>query len=71
MNTQSWGHCKHCKHFGSPAQIPLSNEEARCQHPSLSRYDLVVFGASGCSQFELRQGLERGVEAMRTHIEPP
>ena len=58
----SWGHCKHCKFFASPARVPLSTEEARCMQPQLSRFSLSVFGASGCSAFELRQGLPSTVE---------
>lgn len=56
MANGDWGHCQHCKYFGSPARNPLSNEEAACQQPELSRYHLVLFGASGCTLFELRPG---------------
>jgi hypothetical protein len=62
MADQKWGHCKHCKYFASPARIPLDAEEARCLHPVLSKYELEVFGASGCSGFELRPGLPADVE---------
>lgn len=53
----SWGHCQHCKYFGSPASMPLVDEEAACQQPELSKYQLLVFGAGGCDGFELRAGL--------------
>jgi hypothetical protein len=49
-----WGHCQDCAYFGSPAQAPLSNEEAACEQPDLRRFHLVVFGASGCNAFEVR-----------------
>ena len=62
MPDDQWGHCKHCKHFGSPARIPLGNEEAACKEPQLARVQLVVFGASGCTKFELRAGLRPQVE---------
>ena len=51
-----WGHCQNCKYFGSPAHKPLVSEEAPCKHPVLSKYQLEVFGASGCTGFELRAG---------------
>jgi hypothetical protein len=57
MSDRVWGHCQHCKHFGSPARIPIGNEEAACQHPTLVKYQLLVFGAGGCNCFELRPGL--------------
>jgi hypothetical protein len=57
-----WGHCEHCRFFGSPAQTPLVNEEAPCEHPELTRFHLIVFGASGCNAFELRAGAQTGVE---------
>lgn len=53
---EGWGHCMHCKHFDSPAQLPLENEEASCRHPVLETYQLRVFGTNGCSGFELRAG---------------
>lgn len=62
MANQQWGHCKHCKYFGSPAKQPLGEEEARCQEPTLSRFELLVFGASGCNAFELRQGVAETTE---------
>lgn len=68
MANHEWGHCQHCKHFGSLARIPLPNEEARCHQPELARYELKVFGASGCRAFELRAGLEKEVEEPRPHI---
>jgi hypothetical protein len=70
MADHAWGHCQHCRYFASPARIPLPNEEARCKQPDLSRYDLKVFGASGCNAFELRMGLEREVEEPRPHLSP-
>ena len=63
MANGKWGHCQHCRYFGSPAQAPLVNEEAPCNQPELSRFHLVVFGASGCSGFELRPGAPDDVEA--------
>ncbi|WP_224240281.1 hypothetical protein [Hyalangium gracile] len=62
MINGNWGHCQHCRYFASLARIPLAGEEARCLQPELSRYDLKVFGASGCKAFELRQGLSKEVE---------
>jgi len=59
---RNWGHCQHCKHFASPARVPLPAEEARCLHRELGKYDLAVFGASGWLGFDLRPGLGRGVE---------
>jgi hypothetical protein len=29
MMNGTWGHCKNCKYFASPADIPLGDEEAR------------------------------------------
>jgi hypothetical protein len=58
----AWGHCMHCKHFGSPAQIPLANEEASCEHAGLLPYQLRVFGTSGCNGFELRPGVSPRTE---------
>jgi hypothetical protein len=63
MANGNWGHCQHCKYFGSPARAPLGAEEAPCKHPELSRFQLIVFGASGCSGFELRPGTSAEVEA--------
>ncbi len=57
MSDRVWGHCQHCKYFGSPARVPLEEEEAPCQHPELSKYQLLVFGAAGCNGFELREGV--------------
>lgn len=68
MADNQWGHCQHCKHFASLARIPLPNEEARCKQPDLARYELKVFGASGCRAFELRAGLERSVEEPMAHV---
>jgi len=62
MNDFTWGHCKNCKYFASPAVVPLEEEEARCLHPELSRYSLTVFGASGCCGFDLRSGLPASIE---------
>jgi len=63
MADKSWGHCQHCKHFGSPARAPLVNEEAPCGQPQLAKHKLVVFGASGCTLYELRPGLQKRGEA--------
>lgn len=62
MAEKTWGHCQHCKYFGSMSRVPLNNEEARCLHPELSRFNLVVFGASGCDGYQLRPGLSVDVE---------
>lgn len=62
MPNSTWGHCQHCKHFASPARAPLGTEQAPCMEPHLRPYRLLVFGASGCTQFELREGLPRNVE---------
>lgn len=70
MIDRHWGHCQHCKYFESLARLPLPNEEARCSQPELSRYELRVFGASGCAVFELRPGLDREVEEPAPHITP-
>jgi hypothetical protein len=59
---RKWGHCMHCKFFASPAKVPLANEEARCLHAELSRFNLTVFGTNGCTGFELRDGLSPRVE---------
>ena len=65
MTDGKWGHCQHCKYFGSPARAPLVNEEARCEEPNLSHYHLTVFGANGCNAFELRPGLSPQIEDPR------
>ncbi len=62
MSDQPWGHCKHCKYFGSPAAQPLEAEESRCLHPALSKFELRVYGSNGCNGFELRPGLTPQVE---------
>lgn len=62
MAEAGWGHCQHCKYFASPARVPLVEEQARCQQPTLSRFELMVFGASGCNAFELRQGVAESTE---------
>lgn len=62
MANGKWGHCQHCEYFASPARVPLSNEEAACKQPDLARHQLVVFGASGCTLFELRPGMPAQVE---------
>ena len=61
MSSQ-WGHCKNCRHFASPAALPLDTEEAACKQPSLAKVNLTVFGACGCNAFELRSGLPSSVE---------
>jgi hypothetical protein len=62
MANEKWGHCQHCKYFGSPARAPLASEEAYCKQPELSRFQLVVFGASGCTGFEVRPGVSGQAE---------
>lgn len=63
MANGKWGHCRTCKHFASPASVPLPSEEAKCKHPELSRYALTVFGASGCNGWDLRPGVTEEAEA--------
>lgn len=57
-----WGHCRHCKHFGSPALAPLDGEQASCKEPTLVKFALRVVGTCGCNHFSLRRGLSRAVE---------
>ena len=68
MTERTWGHCKDCRYFASPARRPLEDEEARCSHPELTRYNLKVFGASGCSGYELRLGIPEAIEHL---VSPP
>lgn len=68
MKNGKWGHCKNCKYFASPAEVPLEDEEARCTQPKLAAYALTVFGACGCSAFELRSGLPASVEKSAASI---
>ena len=42
---RKWGHCKNCRHFASPAALPLDTEEAACKQPSLAKVNLTMFGA--------------------------
>lgn len=65
MKDSNWGHCNHCKHFGSPARSPLGGEEAACRHPTLGKHRLLVFGAGGCDLFTLRAGMTPEVERPR------
>ena len=58
----TWGHCSHCKYFDTPAKAPLEGEEAACAQPELNKFELRVFGTSGCNHFELRPGLDKVVE---------
>ncbi len=62
QNGKTWGHCNHCRHFGSPAKAPLGGEEAGCKEPTLAKVQLRVFGACGCNRFSLRPGLAKDVE---------
>jgi hypothetical protein len=62
MSERNWGHCQHCRFFGSPSRVPLEDEEAACQQPELSKFELRVFGASGCNSFELRSGVSESEE---------
>lgn len=62
MADATWGHCQHCKYFGSPALAPLASEQASCNQPELARHKLTIFGASGCTLFELRAGFDKCVE---------
>jgi hypothetical protein len=63
----------HCRHFASPAQLPLAAEEARCLQPDHARYALTVFGTNGCTAFDLREGLSPSVEqpAGASPLTPP
>ena len=65
MQNGQWGHCKNCRHFGSPAIHPLGAEEARCQQPTLSKFYLRVYGSNGCNAWELRPGLPENIEGPR------
>jgi hypothetical protein len=58
----TWGHCRSCKYFTSPARVPLGSEEARCAEPTLATFSLTVYGSCGCRAWELREGLPREVE---------
>ena len=62
----TWGHCNHCRYFGSPAKAPLGGEEASCKEPRLAKFRLRVFGACGCDAFKLRAGMAETVEQPRT-----
>jgi hypothetical protein len=64
---QMWGHCKNCKYFKSPAKTPVDTEEAACAQPTLAKYTLRVFGASGCNAFQARMGLAAEQGALRRH----
>jgi hypothetical protein len=64
----NWGHCGHCRFFGSPAKAPLDGEQAGCNEPTLTRFELRVFGMSGCNHFELRPGLSGEVEQPRREV---
>jgi len=66
-NGKNWGHCNHCRYFGSPAKAPMGGEEASCNQPQLAKVQLHVFGACGCNQFSLRPGLSKMVENPRAH----
>lgn len=57
MQNGNWGHCKTCKHFGSPAARPLGAEEASCRAPSLAQFQLRIYGSNGCNQWDLRPGI--------------
>ena len=65
MRNGQWGHCKHCKFFGSPAAVPMGAEEAACQHPVLAGFELRVYGSNGCRGWELRAGLSSDTGASR------
>lgn len=56
----AWGHCKNCRHFGSPAAQPLGAEEARCRQPILTRFELRVYGSNGCNAYETRATAREG-----------
>jgi hypothetical protein len=62
---QTWGHCSHCRFFGSPARAPLDGEQASCNEPALAKLALRVVGTCGCNRFELRPGLARTLEEPR------
>jgi hypothetical protein len=69
MSNGNWGHCNHCKHFGSPAKAPLGGEEAACEEPQIAKFQLRVFGACGCNRFELRPGLSETAESPPLHVQ--
>jgi hypothetical protein len=66
-----WGHCRSCRYFGSPAHVPLGTEEALCKQPELSKFELTIFGASGCNGWELRPGLPPEIEEPSFEEQPP
>jgi hypothetical protein len=70
MENSTWGHCKHCRFFGSPALQPMGAEEANCEHPILGRYGLRIYGSNGCRGFELRAGLPENVEPHHESVRP-
>lgn len=67
MSNENWGHCKNCKHFGSPAARPLEAEEARCEAPKLAPFNLRIYGSNGCNQWALRPGLADPDAQRRAH----
>ncbi len=50
----NWGNCKQCKYFGSRESTPDDTESAACLQSELRKFELKVFGASGCNAWELR-----------------
>ena len=62
MATRKWGNCRDCRFFASHSTQPRDDEQARCTHPELSRFELQVSGASGCNAFELRQPISAPAE---------
>ncbi len=68
MAEGNWGNCKNCRYFGSKSQKPDATEAARCMQPTLSNFELKVYGASGCNAFELRAGLAEPVEQPQAGI---
>ncbi|MBI3185866.1 MAG: hypothetical protein HYZ28_27335 [Myxococcales bacterium] len=71
MADRDWGHCMHCRYFASPARVPMAAEEARCEQPELSRYQLKVFGASGCNGWELRPSLRAAAQPEASEAAAP
>jgi hypothetical protein len=65
MANGAWGHCKYCRHFGSPAAQPFGAEEAPCLHPVLRGYELRVYGSNGCRGWEARAGLPMTEEPLQ------
>jgi hypothetical protein len=64
IESESWGHCTHCKFFGRGDGFAESRElaERRCHEPELAAFDLVVTGSCGCSHFQRALGVPETIE---------